>query len=67
MATLDEDHVVGLLRAAGMEVTRENWIGAAYGDEVPDPWSMEDELSLPEELQDWSKVATDDDEGVEGA
>jgi hypothetical protein len=54
--SLDNDHVVALLRAAGVPVTRENWIGAAYGSEVPDPWTPEDECGLPEALQDWSKV-----------
>ena len=56
MATLDDDHVVALLRAAGMAVTRENWIDAAYGVDQPDPWTPEHESELPEELQDWSQV-----------
>ena len=60
MDDLDDDPVVELLQAAGMEVTRENWIGAAYGDDVPDPWTAEDESCLPEELQDWTKVKMED-------
>ncbi len=54
--SLDDDHVVALLRAAGQPVTRENWIDLAYGVDVPVPWTPEDELGLPEALQDWSKV-----------
>lgn len=60
MSTLETDQVVALLRAAEMPVTRENWIALAWGDQVPDPWTMEDELQLPDELQDESKVQNDD-------
>ena len=60
MSTLETDQVVALLRAAEMPVTRENWIALAWGDQVPKPWSMEDELQLPDELQDESKVENDD-------
>jgi hypothetical protein len=58
--TNTDDPVSELLRAAGMAVTRENWIDVAYGDEVPDPWTAEDESDLPEALQDWSKVTIED-------
>ena len=65
MSTLETDQVVALLRAAEMPVTRENWIALAWGDQVPKPWSMEDELQLPDELQDESKVENDDNGGPE--
>ena len=50
------DHVVALMLAEGVPVTQENWIDLAYGREIPDPWTAEDEAGLPDELQDWSKV-----------
>ena len=62
MATLDTDHVVALMRAAGVPVTRESWIDMAFGDQMPGRWSMADELQVPEELQDLSKVENDDDD-----
>ena len=55
-SSLDDDHVVALLRAEGAPVTRANWIDLAYGNDVPDPWTAEDECGLPESLRDWSKV-----------
>ena len=60
MTTLADDHVVALLRAAEMPVTRENWIDAAWGVDVPDPWTGDHESELPVELQDWSKVKQTD-------
>jgi hypothetical protein len=61
MTTLRDDLLVPLLKAAGVEVTRENWIDLNWGREIPDPWTAEDEGEVPEELQDWSKVKTTDE------
>ena len=60
MASIENDNVVALMRAAGVTVTRESWIDCAYGNEIPDPWTFEDEAQVPEELQDFSKVHSDD-------
>jgi hypothetical protein len=50
------DHVVALLLAEGVEVTRQNWIDLSYGAEPPSPWDAECEAQLPVELQDWTQV-----------
>jgi hypothetical protein len=60
MATIETDNVVALMRAAGVAITREAWIDCAYGSEIPDPWTFEDEAQVPEELQDWDAVQADD-------
>lgn len=56
MATLDNDPVVGLMREAGVPITRAGYIDIAYGTTPPQPWTVEDEAELPEELQDFSWV-----------
>jgi hypothetical protein len=42
------DFVVKLLQKAGLPVTRENYLGLAYPEGVPDDL---DELSLPPEIR----------------
>jgi len=43
------------MRAVGIEVTRDGYIRAAYGDnDIPKSWTPEHEMELPEELQDWT-------------
>lgn len=49
--TPGQQFILNALRDAGMPVTRENYIEAAYGDDVPDPWTPEDEAELPDFLQ----------------
>jgi hypothetical protein len=44
--------ILAILEAAGGPITRERYIALAYGDEVPDPWTPEDEAELPDFLQD---------------
>jgi len=44
------------LLARGGPVTRERYINNAYGADVPDPWTAEHELEIPEPLQDHTKV-----------
>lgn len=47
------NEVMAMLKEAGIEPTRENYIEAAWGLPLP-PWTAELELELPEELQDWT-------------
>jgi hypothetical protein len=42
-------------------ITRENFIDFAYLGDPPDPWTCEDEASLPIELQDWAAFSNDDE------
>jgi len=44
-------------REAGIPITRENYIEVAYFREPPEEWTAEDEMQLPKQLQDWSKVS----------
>ena len=42
----------------GGDVSRDDYIAFVYGDnDIPDPWTPEDEAELPEELQDWSRFS----------
>jgi len=55
MATLTDDPLALTMRAVGIEVTRDGYIRAAYGDnDIPKSWTPEHEMELPEELQDWT-------------
>lgn len=53
--TAGQRAVIALIKMDGDPVTRESYIAAAYGGDMPDPWTAEDEAELPEELQDWSQ------------
>lgn len=44
----EPDHLVALLEKAGLPLTRENYLGLAYPDGVPNDL---DEFSLPPELR----------------
>jgi hypothetical protein len=44
--------VIALLRMNGKPITRENYIALEYGDNVPDPWTAENEEMLPDFLQE---------------
>jgi len=57
-----ENPVMAELREAGITPTREAVIDAEWGSSVPDPWTLEHELELPEEVQDFSWL----DKEVEG-
>lgn len=47
------DHQLKLrMQARGMAWTRDNYIEAKWGCELPEEW---DEGEIPEDLQDWSK------------
>jgi len=45
--------VKDFMKELGIEVTRESYINVAWADQIPDPWTAEEEGMLPEELQDW--------------
>jgi hypothetical protein len=49
------DETLSLMHKARIPVTRENYLQVAYLGQIPQPWTAELELELPEELRD-SKV-----------
>lgn len=53
------DPILFGMRRDKLAITRENYIIRNYGA-IPADWDAEAEESLPEQLRDWSKVATDD-------
>lgn len=55
------DQLVAWMEANGVTVTRENYIGLAFGSEPPE-WTPELEDQLPEDLQDWSKFKLEGDQ-----
>jgi hypothetical protein len=52
--TIETSGTCQYLKANNIPVTRENFIKEAFPDGTPDPWLVEYEAELPEELQDWS-------------
>ena len=50
------DSIVEFLKTIGEPVTRDAYLGVAYPNGLPDPWTMELEVNLPVDLQDYSKV-----------
>jgi hypothetical protein len=52
-----QENLIATMRAAGIPITRENYIAANWGSEPPE-WNRELEAELPEELQDWSLFET---------
>jgi hypothetical protein len=52
MLTAGQRGVIAALAKQGIPITRENYIAFDYGDEVPDPWTAEDEAELPDILQE---------------
>jgi hypothetical protein len=46
--------VMQALRDAGVEPTRNAAIDAMWGAELPEPWTVENEMQLPPELRDFS-------------
>jgi hypothetical protein len=45
------DPLLEFMKKNGIEITRENYLDLAYGQERPDPWTPEYEAELPRELQ----------------
>jgi hypothetical protein len=63
-----EDCIAAALRRHGTKLSRDSYIGLAYGSTIPS-WGWELELELPEEIQDlsgtqwpWGNDASDDEE-----
>jgi hypothetical protein len=44
------DSISERMRKHGIPLTRENWIEANWGKQVPYPWTAEHEAELPEAL-----------------
>jgi hypothetical protein len=44
------------MRRHHVPVTRENYIEANWGDDVPDPWTAEHEAELPDFLQEVNRL-----------
>jgi hypothetical protein len=42
------------MRELNISITRQNFIDANWGDDPPDPWTVEAEAEIPPELQDWT-------------
>jgi hypothetical protein len=47
-----EDAVLELMLKCKIPMTRENYLEVAYLGQLPDPWTLEHELELPEQFQD---------------
>jgi hypothetical protein len=46
------DETLSLMHKARIPVTRESYLQVAYLGQIPQPWTAELELELPEELRD---------------
>jgi hypothetical protein len=46
------DLLLDWMKKNGVPITREKYLGLAYGQDLPDPWTPEHEAELPEELQE---------------
>lgn len=60
MLTAGQKAVLAALKASGLPITRENYLAFDYGDDLPDPWTAEDEELLPEFLQEGYEEAVAD-------
>ena len=57
MTSLADDPLASVMRKYGVDpITREDYIDMAWGNEPPEPWTIEHELELPDELRDLDKV-----------
>ena len=45
------DPVIDYMKRKNIPLNREDYIALAYMDMIPDPWTDEDEESLPEEIR----------------
>lgn len=48
------DGLVEWMKKLDIPITRENFISANWGDDLPEKWDAEAEDQIPPELQDWS-------------
>ena len=47
----EPDFVLDLLKKFGLPLTRENYLGLAYPEGLPEGWGAEGETGLPEEIR----------------
>jgi hypothetical protein len=47
----EQDHVLDLLRQFNLPLTRDNYLGLAYPEGLPEDWGAEGEAGLPEEIR----------------
>ena len=47
----EQDYVLNLLTKFNLPVTRENYLGLAYPEGLPQTWGAENEAELPKEIQ----------------
>lgn len=53
--SIEDSPIVKSMRKHGIPVTRENYIRENWTPDImPDPWTVEDEAELPDELQDYA-------------
>ena len=45
------DYVLDLLKKFNLPLTRDNYLGLAYPDGLPEDWGAEGEAGLPEEIR----------------
>jgi hypothetical protein len=64
--TIETSGTCQYLKDNNIPVTRENFIKEAFPDGTPDPWLVEYEAELPEELQDWSIFGKKFMDGISG-
>ena len=48
----ESDHVLNLLKQLDLPLTRENYLGLAYPEGLPNNWGAEGEAGLPEEIRE---------------
>jgi hypothetical protein len=48
----EQDHVLDLLRQFNLPLTRDNYLGLAYPEGLPEDWGAEGEAGLPEEIRE---------------
>jgi hypothetical protein len=46
-----ENGTIATMMRLGLPLTRKGWIGLAYGADKPDPWTVHDEMEVPETFQ----------------
>lgn len=45
------DYLLNWMKRHGVPITRAKYLGLAYGEDLPDPWTPEHEAELPEEVR----------------
>ena len=47
----EQDYVLSLLKQFNLPLTRENYLGLAYPEGLPQEWGAENEAELPQEIR----------------